>query len=295
VEKQLPDSKGKATVPLNSVNTNVGAMIALESLNATNMSLQATQKQISTGYRVADATDDGAAFAVAQGLRSNVAGLTAATQQLQATAGLMTATTDGLTSVSQTMSKVQALLVTLSGNNISSTQRTQDQNQLTQYANNIKNYITDSTYQGKSLINSFGTAASTGYGSVSFVRNEQGSLISVATTNASAIYHALSTLESATSTQAAAALTATGSFTTQMTNLGNAINKYGNATNYISAQVTYNNNRIDAMNAGLGALVDADLSKEAANLQALQTRQQLGTQALSMANQAPNSLLSLFR
>ena len=51
---------------LNSVNTNVGAMIALESLNQTNQQLNATQKQISTGYRVADATDDGAAYAVAQ-------------------------------------------------------------------------------------------------------------------------------------------------------------------------------------------------------------------------------------
>ena len=50
-------------VPLNSVNTNMGAMIALESLNTTNSQLAAAQKQVSTGYRVADATDDGAAYA----------------------------------------------------------------------------------------------------------------------------------------------------------------------------------------------------------------------------------------
>ena len=59
--------------------------------------------------------------------------------------------------------------------------------------------------------------------------------------------------------------------------------------------MTANSNKIDAMNSGLGSLVDADLSKEAAMLTALQTRQQLGTQALSIANQAPSSLLSLFR
>ena len=63
-------------MPLNSVNTNVGAMVALESLNNTNTQLQATQKQISTGYRVADATDDGAAYAVAhQHLTQASAGL----------------------------------------------------------------------------------------------------------------------------------------------------------------------------------------------------------------------------
>ena len=60
-------------------------------------------------------------------------------------------------------------------------------------------------------------------------------------------------------------------------------------------QVTYNNNKMDALNSGLGSLVDADLAKESANLTALQIRQQLGTQALSMANQAPQTLLSLFK
>jgi flagellin len=52
---------------------------------------------------------------------------------------------------------------------------------------------------------------------------------------------------------------------------------------------------MDALESGLGALVDADLAKESAKLQALQIRQQLGTQSLSIANQAPQSLLSLFR
>ena len=69
-------------MPLNSVNTNMGATIALQSLNATNSALQMTQKHISTGYRVSDATDDGAAYAVAQRVRSDVNALTSANQQL---------------------------------------------------------------------------------------------------------------------------------------------------------------------------------------------------------------------
>ena len=56
-----------------------------------------------------------------------------------------------------------------------------------------------------------------------------------------------------------------------------------------------NRSKMDSMDSGLGSLVDADLAKESARLQALQIRQQLGTQSLSIANQAPQALLSLFR
>ena len=66
-------------------------------------------------------------------------------------------------------------------------------------------------------------------------------------------------------------------------------------SNYLDSQVTFNSNKIDSLNSGLGALVDADLTKESAQLQSLQIKQQLGTQALSIANQSPQSLLSLFK
>lgn len=285
---------------LNSVNTNMGAMVALQSLNMTNMQLQATQKQISTGYRVADATDDGAAFAVAQNVRSNVAALTSANQQLQNTAGLLTTTTGGLTSISNQMSTLKATLIKLTDGSVQGNQRTQYQSQVRTFLADIKNNITDSNYNGKTLIGNFGSAtavAAAGYGNTSVVRNENGAQYTINATNASAIYAGITSLGNAatTSTTIAAALTKTGAFTTQFNAVGTALNSYGNATNYVNSQVTFNNNRIDAMNSGLGALVDANLSQEAANLQALQTRQQLGTQALSLANQAPNSLLSLFK
>ena len=74
-----------------------------------------------------------------------------------------------------------------------------------------------------------------------------------------------------------------------------ALNTVGSEVNYVSNQITYNGDKIDALNTGLGSLVDADLAKESAQLQALQIRQQLGTQALSLANQAPQTLLSLFK
>ena len=69
-------------MPLNSVNTNIGAMVALQSLNKTNDDMAVTQKRISTGMRVADAKDDGAAFAVAQKVRGDIAGVNSANEQL---------------------------------------------------------------------------------------------------------------------------------------------------------------------------------------------------------------------
>ena len=69
----------------------------------------------------------------------------------------------------------------------------------------------------------------------------------------------------------------------------------GSETNYVNNQSSYNSDKIDALNSGLGSLVDADLAKESAQLQSLQIRQQLGTQSLSIADQAPAALLNLFK
>ena len=93
----------------------------------------------------------------------------------------------------------------------------------------------------------------------------------------------------------AALITASGTFINQMNAVGRALNTIGSSINYVANRISYNKDKIDALNAGLGALVDADLARESAQLQALQIRQQLGTQALSLANQAPQTLLSLFK
>ena len=73
-----------------------------------------------------------------------------------------------------------------------------------------------------------------------------------------------------------------------------SLNRLGSDANYIDSQVSYNRDKLDAVESGLGALIDADIAKEAARLQALQIRQQLGTQTLSITNQSPQALISLF-
>ncbi|MBN8905994.1 MAG: flagellin [Rhodospirillales bacterium] len=279
---------------LNSVNTNSGAMIALQSLNATNSQLATVQKHISTGYRVADATDDGAAYAIAQGVRSNVGALTSANQQLGNVKGLLSTTNTALTNVSNTMIQMKNLLVKLADGNVQGDARDQNIAAYNSLADSLKNAITDATYNGKTLIGDIGGGS--GFGSVNVVRNEVGSTYGIGTFSGSALYGAVTNGAAITNAAGAAALiTAGGSFVTQFNKVSTQLNAYGAASNYVDAQVTYNNDKIDALNSGLGALVDADLAKESAQLQALQIRQQLGTQSLSLANQAPQTLLSLFK
>ena len=284
---------------LNSVNTNVNASIALASLEMTSTQLAGVQKQISTGYRVADATDDGAAYAVAQRVRSDVNALTSANQQLGNVQGLLSVTTSSLTDVSNTMSSARDVLVKLADSNTQGTQRTQYIQQYQSLVTQIKTYFQDAAYNGKSLVGDMTGSAGT-FGGVGVVRNEVGATYGISTFSGSAFMASISF----TSTQLSAATTVgglisatttSGAFINKVNQLGTELNSYGAATNYVTNQITYNNDKMNALNNGLGALVDADLAKESAQLQALQIRQQLGTQALSIANQSPQSLLSLFK
>src|SRR5690349_19160646 len=176
-----PWTKAKTTMSLiNSVNTNVGAMIALESLNKTNSDLATVQKQVSTGYRVADATDDGAAYAIAQGVRSTVGALTTANQQLGNVQGLLSTTQTGLNSISNTMASMRDVLLDLADANVSGTQRTQYQTQYRQLLASVQNNIKDAGYNGKTLIGNI-TGSTGSFARVATVRNEFGASYGLAT------------------------------------------------------------------------------------------------------------------
>ena len=281
---------------LNSVNTNMGAMVALQSLESTQSQLTATQKQISTGYRVSDSTDDGATYAIAQGIRSTVGALTTANQQLGSVQGLLSTTQSGLNHISNTMASMRDVLQNLSGPNVTDSERTNYETTYNSMLTQVKGFIQDAGYSGKTLIGDIG--GSTGsFGRTAVVRNDSGATYGLATFGGSAMFGSISftgtTLSGASTV--AALITAGGAFIKQMNDVNNALNVVGNSINYINNETTYNSDKIDALNSGLGSLIDADLAKESAQLTALQIRQQLGTQSLSMANQAPQTLLSLFK
>jgi flagellin len=281
---------------LNSVNTNMGAMVALRSLESTQQQLSVTEKQISTGYRVADSTDDGAAYSIAQNIRSTVGALTSANQQLGSTQGLLSTTQSGLNNISNMMSSMRDVLVKLSDSSVQGTERTDYTNQYKSMLANVQTYVQDADYNGKTLIGNL-TGSSGSYGRVAVARNENGSSYGIASFSGSAMYGSISftsTQLSGAST-VAALITATGTFLNQQTSVGTELNSIGSSINYVNNQTTYNSDKINSLNGGLGSLIDADLAKESAQLTALQIRQQLGTQALSLANQAPQTLLSLFK
>ena len=279
---------------MDSIHTNIGAMVALQSLTATTTALQATEKQVSTGYAVADAVDNGAAYAVAQGVRSSVSALTSANTQLGNAQGLLSTTLTGLNSASNELITMRALLVQLANGGASPSERSQYLTQYHSEMGQLKSFFTGSTYNGQTLLSNF-SGASAGYGSFGIVSNEVGSTYHVGNYAASSVYNHLSIGSNTSATHFAAFIGASGTFVSMQNTLGTWLNDVGAQVNYINNQVTYNSSKIDALNSGLGSLVDADLAAESAQLTALQIRQQLGEQSLSIANQSPNSLLTLFR
>ena len=82
---------------------------------------------------------------------------------------------------------------------------------------------------------------------------------------------------------------------TSITNTNNALAKLGSSSNALGAHLNFIQQLQDSIDTGVGNLVNANLAKESANLQALQTKQSLGIQALSIANSSSSALLGLFR
>ena len=301
---------------LNSVNTNVAAQVALASLNSTNSQLEATQKRISTGYRVADAADDGGAYAVAQRVRSDVGALTSVNQQLGNAKGLVSTTLNSLGKISDSLTDAKGLLAKIADNSIAPEQRDQYVASYKKIVVQVANYVDGSTYNGQTLL---GAASNTVAASdKSVINSETGSTSTLSAEDSSGLAGTLASLIGATFTRSAtgvdtftaptsstaaataastALTTSTGatSFAAALTTVSNHLNQVGADSNLLDATISFNNSKIDSLNAGLGALIDTDLSKESAKLQALQIKQQLGTQALSLANQAPQALLSLFK
>ena len=301
---------------LNSVNTNIGAQVALSSLNATNTQLQASQKRISTGFRVADATDDGGAFAVAQRVRSDVGALTSVNEQLGNAKGLVGTSLSALSKISDTVNSAKSLLVKIADSSIAQDQRDQYVASYKSLVQQVASYTDNSTYNGQTLLGKVAGGAVAGTAK-SVISSELGSSTTITAADTSGLANTLATLIGTTfgrtaggvdsfaaitagadQSAAALALTATTgatAFTTALKGVADQLNETGANANQLDATIDFNRSKIDSLNAGLGALIDTDLTKESARLQALQIKQQLGTQALSLANQAPQSLLSLFK
>ena len=273
----------------NSVNTNMGAMIALQNLNATNAELATTQSRINTGKKVSSAKDNGAIWAIAQGQRADIGALGAVKQSLdRGIAAVDVAMAAGET-VSDLLLQMKEKALAATDASLKTAARAALNEDFKALRNQIASVTSNAEFNGVNLLKTgatgFQALANANGSSTLTVAAEVlalgGANVTVATTQS------IDTL-----TKATASLTAVN---TSIDRVSASLARLGTQSKALTTHQTFVGKLTDALESGVGNLVDADLAKESAKLQALQTKQQLGVQALSIANQTPQLVLSLFR
>jgi flagellin len=306
---------------MSSINTNASAMTALKSLQATNKALETTQARISTGFRVAEASDNAAYWSIATTMRSDNKALSTVQDALGLGAAKIDVAYTGINSAIEVVDEIKAKLVAAREPGVDrakiQSEITALQAQLTSNADAAsfsgENWLSvDSSATGysatKSIVGSFTRAAdgSVAVGTIDisvtgtklFDANDQSGILDTefTTTGDGAVTVSVATLditaadidETDIDQMISAVDTALSGMTTSASDLGAAKKR-------VSLQQSFVSNLMDSIDRGVGQLVDADMNKESTRLQALQVQQQLGIQALSIANGSAQSILSLFR
>lgn len=272
-----------------SVNTNVGAMIALQNLNATNASLSVTQNRINTGKSVATAKDNGAIWAIAQGQRADIGALSAVKQSLdRGIAAVDVALAAGET-VSDLLLQLKEKALAATDASLKTSARAALNEDFKALRDQIATVTGNAEFNGVNLLKT----GATGFQALANVTGTSSLTVGAEVLALGGANVTLATTQSIdTLTKATASLTAVS---TSIDRVSASLARLGTKSKALSTHLTFVGKLSDALEAGVGNLVDADLAKESAKLQALQTKQQLGVQALGIANQTPQLVLSLFR
>jgi flagellin len=293
-----------------SVLTNTGAMIALQNLEATNMSLNNVQNQVSTGLAVNSAKDNAATWVVSTTMNTNIASLTQVGQNLGNADSILGTAVSGSSEISSLISQIRTAVTSTQD---PSTDVAATQNQVDQLVNQINATVTSSNFNGVNLIDgsnsgglSFLAATANDYtqtGAASTtISTGAGADLSTSGSSTDATMKALFNLvDSAGSGGGLASITSATldaslkTIDTAATTVKNAAAQFGAVQSNVDAQQTFVNNLANTLTSGVGNMVDANMTAESAKLSALQVQQQLGTQALTIANQAPQMLLKLMQ
>jgi flagellin len=270
---------------MSSINTNIGALVALRNLSATNTLLERAQDKVSTGLRVVSPKDDGSTFSIAQGLRADLKAFDAVQQSLASGRGVVAAGIAGATAVSDLLADIKKKVIEASNPANTATQQSILAADFTSMLSQLNTFISNAVYNGRNLI-------SQGSIAVSITSTITGGQLTIASASGLGSISVAISAGVATTSSALSLLTA---ISAQELTIGNALGTLGAASKSIDFLTSFTKTLSDAVTEGLGALVDADLAKESAQLQALQVKQQLGISALSIANQRPQTLLSLFQ
>jgi flagellin len=274
--------------PMISVNTNVGAMIALQNLNATNADLATSQTRINTGLKVSSAKDNGAIWAIAQGQRGEVRALSAVQQSLDRGISAVDVALAAGESVSDLLLQMKEKALAATDETLSTTSREALNEDFEALRDQIASVVANAEFNGVNLLGE----SATGFAALA---NAKGDATITVDAEVMALSGSIVTIGTSQSiTDISAATTALSDVNDSIANVSAALARMGTTSKALETHSTFVGKLSDALEAGVGNLVDADLARESAKLQALQTKQQLGMQALSIANQAPQILLSLF-
>ena len=274
----------------NSVHTNTAAAIALQNLARTNDRLGDVQSRISTGLKVQGAKDNAAIWAIAQQQRADVGALNAVKQSLDRATSIADVGLSAGESVSDLLNQLKEKVVAAKDSSLKTQSRELLNADFQALLRAIASAVDNATFDGGNILNG---SLTTG---IRFLANADAS--SFVTLSAKDLTLGGSIIELALSDSLLTLTCATQALTRLDNSIGQlnaALGEIGAQAKQIEAHNTFVTKLIDTLESGIGNLVDADLAKESARLQALQVQQQLGAQSLSIANQAPQIILSLFR
>lgn len=273
---------------LNSVNTNMGAMIALQNLQSTNDELATVQNRINTGKKVNSAKDNGAVWAIAQGQRAEMGALNAVQSSLQRGQSAVDVGIAAGETVSDLLSQMKEKALAATDASLTTAARNALSEDFVALRKQIASTVSNAKFNGVAVIS--GTA-----GFKALANTTGTTTIDIAAENMSlsgSVVTLTSTAAITTRTMAQARLTQVNA---SIDNVSASLARLGTGSKALGTHLSFVGKLQDTIEAGVGNLVDADLAKESARLQALQTKQQLGVQALSIANSSTSILLGLFR
>ncbi len=272
------------------VHTNQSALIALQNLNKTNDAMEGVQGRISTGLKVQGAKDNASVWGIAQAQRADIGALSAVKMSLdRATSVSDVALTAGET-VSDLLNVLKEKVVAAMDPSIDTASRNALDGDFKATLKQITQALTNASFDGANLLNGSLTS------NIRFLANaDANAYITLSVKNLSLGGSILTVAAGASITTATLATSVLTQLNASIANVNQALGDIGAQAKQIEAHNTFISKLTDVLNSGIGNLVDADLAKESARLQALQVQQQLGAQALSIANQAPQIVLSLFQ
>jgi flagellin len=273
-----------------SVNTNQSALVALQNLNATNDKMGAVQNRIATGLRIQNAKDNAAVWSIAQDQRGDIGALGAVKMSLDRATSISEVSMTAGESISDLLVQIREKVVAAGDPSLDAASRSALNADYKSLLKQITQVTGAATFDGANVLNGSLTAG------IRFLASADGASFITLSVKDMSLGGSIITLGSASSigtlTSAAAALTA---LTASLTNVNAALGDLGAQAKQIDAHNVFVSKLTDVLETGVGNLVDADLAKESARLQARQVQQQLGAQALSIANTSPQVILSLFK